>query len=216
MTSTHLNNNFVHPGFIQEAQDRLIEVENLNINTPKTQYNGIIQTDEKMVIMNQEISGMIQNTPDLQVKLENDPFRQSEKQEPKKVSLHEDMNRANSVQRQISNSKKKGFFDLFKECFSNNKKFDKIKIFFGPNPTQEAIYKHSSNMVRTTKYNAITWFPKSLLIQFFRAANIYFLIITILTAMPFSPKPPESQFLTFAAVLFFTMIKEGYEVKLLI
>lgn len=34
----------------------------------------------------------------------------------------------------------------------------------------------------------ITWFPKSLMIQFLRAANIYFLIITILTAMPFSPK----------------------------
>lgn len=38
------------------------------------------------------------------------------------------------------------------------------------------------------RYNAITWFPKSLMIQFLRAANIYFLIVTILTAMPFSPK----------------------------
>jgi phospholipid-transporting ATPase len=60
----------------------------------------------------------------------------------------------------------------------------------------------------------ITWFPKSLMLQFFKAANVYFLIVTILTAMPFSPKPPESQFLTFAVVLFFTMLKEGYEVLL--
>ena len=38
------------------------------------------------------------------------------------------------------------------------------------------------------RYTAINWFPKSLLIQFMKSANIYFLIITVLTAMPFSPK----------------------------
>lgn len=38
------------------------------------------------------------------------------------------------------------------------------------------------------RYNIITWFPKSLMMQFFRAANVYFLIITVLSAMPFSPQ----------------------------
>lgn len=38
------------------------------------------------------------------------------------------------------------------------------------------------------RYNAITWFPKSLLMQFRRIANIYFLLVTILTTMSFSPK----------------------------
>ena len=57
----------------------------------------------------------------------------------------------------------------------------------------------------------ITLLPKSLLWQFRRAANIYFLIISILTVMPFSPKNPLSMIGTFALVLVFTMFKEAYE-----
>lgn len=53
---------------------------------------------------------------------------------------------------------------------------------------EKALY--CSNEVRTSKYTLLTWAPKCLLIQFKRAANIYFLIISILSAMPFSPKNP--------------------------
>jgi phospholipid-transporting ATPase len=67
------------------------------------------------------------------------------------------------------------------------------------------------NTITTTKYNIFTWIPKSLFMQFLRIANIYFLIITILTAMPFSPKNPFTQVLTFAFMLIFTMLKEAYE-----
>ena len=38
------------------------------------------------------------------------------------------------------------------------------------------------------RYTIIDWAPKSLVIQFKRAANIYFLIISVLTTMSFSPK----------------------------
>jgi magnesium-transporting ATPase (P-type) len=51
----------------------------------------------------------------------------------------------------------------------------------------------------------------SLFMQFKRAANVYFLYITILTSMSFSPKPPASMIGTFAIVLFFTMCKEAYD-----
>ena len=44
-----------------------------------------------------------------------------------------------------------------------------------------------------------------------RAANVYFLIISVLTSMEFSPKAPESMIGTFAAVLIFTSLKEAYE-----
>ena len=71
-----------------------------------------------------------------------------------------------------------------------------------------------SNFVRTTKYTLISWAPLSLLFQFKRAANIYFLIISILTCMSFSPKSPYSMIGTFAVVLVFTMCKEAYEVFL--
>ena len=68
-----------------------------------------------------------------------------------------------------------------------------------------------SNRVRTTKYTLLSWAPLSLLFQFKRAANIYFLIICVLTMMSFSPKRPASMIGTFSMVLFFTMMKEAYE-----
>lgn len=68
-----------------------------------------------------------------------------------------------------------------------------------------------SNQVRTTKYTILTWAPLSLIYQFKRAANVYFLVITILTTMPFSPKRPASMIGTFSLVLIFTMLKEAYE-----
>ena len=68
-----------------------------------------------------------------------------------------------------------------------------------------------SNKVRTTKYTWVTWAPLSLLMQFKRAANIYFLVISILTLMPFSPKTPASMIGTFTFVLFVTMLKEALE-----
>ena len=57
----------------------------------------------------------------------------------------------------------------------------------------------------------MTWAPLSLFNQFKRAANVYFLAITVLTTLPFSPKRPASMIGTFALVLIFTMLKEAYE-----
>eukprot|EP00359_Climacostomum_virens_P001863 CAMPEP_0204898568 /NCGR_PEP_ID=MMETSP1397-20131031/1370_1 /ASSEMBLY_ACC=CAM_ASM_000891 /TAXON_ID=49980 /ORGANISM="Climacostomum Climacostomum virens, Strain Stock W-24" /LENGTH=1118 /DNA_ID=CAMNT_0052066443 /DNA_START=715 /DNA_END=4071 /DNA_ORIENTATION=+ len=68
-----------------------------------------------------------------------------------------------------------------------------------------------TNEVKTAKYTMLTWAPLSLILQFRRAANVYFLIISVLTAMPFSPKSPLSMAGTFGAVLVFTMLKEAYE-----
>ena len=86
---------------------------------------------------------------------------------------------------------------------------NKMQIRFGENISPEQ--RKLSNKVRTTKYTLLSWAPLSLLYQFKRAANVYFLIITILTMMPFSPKRPASMIGTFALVLVFTMLKEAYE-----
>ena len=69
----------------------------------------------------------------------------------------------------------------------------------------------NSNRVRMTKYTLLSWAPLSLFNQFKRISNIYFLVISILTFMPFSPKDPASMIGTFAMVLFFTMLKDAYE-----
>ncbi len=93
----------------------------------------------------------------------------------------------------------------------------KITLYFGSdnkNKPREQVKK--TNHVRTTKYTVLSWAPLSLLFQFKRAANIYFLIISILTCMSFSPKNPASMIGTFAIVLIFTMLKEAYEVIFMI
>jgi Na+/citrate or Na+/malate symporter len=85
-------------------------------------------------------------------------------------------------------------------------------IFGGEDTDKPKEQKKKSNHVRTTKYTLLSWAPLSLLFQFKRAANIYFLIISVLTFLSFSPKNPASMVGTFAIVLVFTMIKEAYEV----
>ena len=85
---------------------------------------------------------------------------------------------------------------------------EKTSLRFGPDGGSNG---KRSNKIRTTKYTAITFLPLSLLFQFGRAANVYFLIISILTTMSFSPKSASSMIGTFALVLIATMIKEAYE-----
>jgi hypothetical protein len=88
-----------------------------------------------------------------------------------------------------------------------------IKVYFGNEDKMKQYHtSFKNNAISTTKYNIITFIPKSLLMQFLRAANIYFLFISILTCLSFSPKSPNSMIGTFAVVLVFTMLKEAYEV----
>jgi phospholipid-translocating ATPase len=87
-----------------------------------------------------------------------------------------------------------------------------IKINFGNEDLKKQNNIKENNKISTTKYNLLTWLPKSLVMQFASIPNIYFLIISILTCMSFSPKNPVTMIGTFAIVLIFTMLKEGYEV----
>ena len=73
-------------------------------------------------------------------------------------------------------------------------------------------------MITTTKYNLITWLPKSVLEQFRRVANVYFLGISILMLIgdyaPYifiTPLDPYSTLGTLIFVLLVTSFKEGYE-----
>lgn len=85
-------------------------------------------------------------------------------------------------------------------------------IYYGiNNPNIEENKKYPNNKIQTTKYNVITWAPKSLIMQFKRAANIYFLIVTVLTFLSFSPIDPTSMIATFVFVLACTMVKEALE-----
>ena len=95
---------------------------------------------------------------------------------------------------------------------STNKQInkDKITIEFGyQNPNLINNKKFGNNIIKTTKYNVFTLIPKNLFYQLCRASNIYFLIVSILSCLSFSPKDPTSMIGTFVFVLVFTMIKDA-------
>lgn len=67
---------------------------------------------------------------------------------------------------------------------------------------------HPTNYVSTTKYNLITFLPLSLILQFRRYANIYFLACAILQSIPLiSPLSPLSAILPLIFVLSLSMIR---------
>ena len=73
-------------------------------------------------------------------------------------------------------------------------------------------YKFASNYIKTTKYNAFSFFFLSLLFQFKRFANIYFLMISIMCAFPaISPYNPFSSGIPFAFVVLVSVFRDGIE-----
>ncbi|CAN0033542.1 unnamed protein product, partial [Hapterophycus canaliculatus] len=81
-------------------------------------------------------------------------------------------------------------------------------------PEQSAM---ADNSVVTSKYNLLTFVPKSLFEQFRRIANIYFLGISVLmmlgwyTTLFSSPLAPFSTLIPLILVLGVTMVKDGAE-----
>lgn len=75
----------------------------------------------------------------------------------------------------------------------------------------------ANNSVVTSKYNLITFVPRSLFEQFRRIANVYFLVISVLmmlgtyTELFSSPLKPYSTIVPLVLVLMVTMVKDGAE-----
>ena len=69
-----------------------------------------------------------------------------------------------------------------------------------------------SNMIKTSKYTLIDFLPKSLLAQFQRFANTYFLVIAILANVDvISNFSPITAILPLAFILMLSMGREAYE-----
>ncbi|XP_073059377.1 putative phospholipid-transporting ATPase 9 [Primulina eburnea] len=68
-----------------------------------------------------------------------------------------------------------------------------------------------TNYVRTTKYTAAGFLPKSLFEQFRRVANFYFLVTGILSFTSLAPYSAVSAILPLIVVIGATMVKEGIE-----
>ncbi|XP_020521908.1 phospholipid-transporting ATPase 3 isoform X2 [Amborella trichopoda] len=71
--------------------------------------------------------------------------------------------------------------------------------------------KFKGNSISTTKYNLLTFLPKGLFEQFRRVANLYFLMISILSTTPISPVHPITNVVPLSLVLFVSLVKEAFE-----
>ncbi|KMZ61764.1 putative Phospholipid-transporting ATPase [Zostera marina] len=88
-------------------------------------------------------------------------------------------------------------------------------------PTHRTIYcndrdsnlpvRFKGNSISTTKYNVLTFLPKGLFEQFRRVANLYFLMISILSTTPISPVHPITNVVPLSLVLFVSLVKEAFE-----
>ena len=69
------------------------------------------------------------------------------------------------------------------------------------------------NAIRTSKYSALSFIPKNLLVQFKKASNLYFLIITFMQMIELisisNGKPAMAAPLVMVVIV--SMVKDGYE-----
>jgi len=85
-------------------------------------------------------------------------------------------------------------------------------FYINDNLKNKMNYHHINNKIQTTKYNLFTFLPKSILFQFFRLANCYFLFITIIQCIQIiSPLSPATAIAPLAFVLTISIIREGIE-----
>lgn len=80
-----------------------------------------------------------------------------------------------------------------------------------PDSPEAKIRNYCDNYVSTTKYNLVTFLPKSLFEQFRRVANFYFLVTGILAFTPLAPYTAVSAIIPLIIVIGATMAKEGIE-----
>ncbi|TFK63346.1 phospholipid-translocating P-type ATPase [Pluteus cervinus] len=79
-------------------------------------------------------------------------------------------------------------------------------------PKDEKEIPHATNQVITSKYTVITFLPRSLLEQFRRVANLFFLLIAILQFFSlFETINPAVSVAPLVVILFITALKDGYE-----
>lgn len=86
-------------------------------------------------------------------------------------------------------------------------------MFFGNNyALNNKQFGFHSNFVKTSKYNLLTFIPKSVILQFKNYANWYFLFTAILNCFPIiSTSDPVSSVSPLAFVILLSMLREGLE-----
>ena len=95
---------------------------------------------------------------------------------------------------------------------SSTNKIKFHEFFLNNNKKNKSNYNHSNNTINTTKYNILTFIPKSLLIQFARLPNVYFLSTAIIQSIPLiSPLTSITAIVPLLFVLLVSMIRDLIE-----
>ncbi|CAG8518035.1 3567_t:CDS:2 [Acaulospora morrowiae] len=88
----------------------------------------------------------------------------------------------------------------------------KIVINSDPLTCHSANIHYKDNAVRTSRYTFLSFLPKQLYAQFSRIANLYFLFVAILQAIPeWSPTGQFTTIIPLSCFLFLAMSREGYD-----
>ena len=80
-----------------------------------------------------------------------------------------------------------------------------------PPSAEQLLAASSSNSISTTKYNLLTFLPKSLFEQFRRVANVYFLVSAGIAYSPLAAYSSASAIAPLIIVIVATMLKEAVE-----
>ena len=118
----------------------------------------------------------------------------------------------NLISENKRNSIKENKMKEEEEINSNNKRINEYYEFNINNNKLNEKYEYNNNFITTTKYNILTFVPKSFLLQFTRLPNVYFLIIAIIQSIPLiSPLSGASAIIPLLFVLLVSMIRELLE-----
>ncbi|KAF5475521.1 hypothetical protein F2P56_007321 [Juglans regia] len=89
--------------------------------------------------------------------------------------------------------------------------FSRLVLCNEPQLHKTKPHKYPSNYVSTTKYNVVTFLPKSLFEQFRRVANLYFLLAAVLSFTSLAPFSRISLVAPLVFVIGISMLKEAVE-----
>ena len=125
--------------------------------------------------------------------------------------INESINRDNINNRNINNNKNDvNLSKSYSEKTINSKL--KFQEFYINDNIKNKEFKYKNNTISTTKYNVLTFIPKSLLIQFARLPNVYFLATAIIQSIPLiSPLSSVTAIFPLIFVLSISMIRDLIE-----
>ncbi|KAK1280654.1 putative phospholipid-transporting ATPase 4 [Acorus gramineus] len=89
--------------------------------------------------------------------------------------------------------------------------FTRIAFCNRPELHKKGEFRYPDNSISTTKYNIVTFIPRSLFEQFRRVANLYFLLAAILSLTSIAPFTPSGAIAPFVFVVGLSMLKEFVE-----